>query len=250
MHANAIFVRRGCSQFAFFFFYERVAALAHKLASNRKALTLSQDLCVGFIAGALNTILTNPLWVAATRMKLADGDDDGEAAATAPTESSDQPAIPANGKSSSAAGNVDDYDDGSGGSIGGFDADGKKRAKDFVPTLVEVIRSGGAWKGLGAGVLLCTNPAINYGLFEQMKKLLIKLSKTREGGTLNAGPAFLAGVVAKTVATVLTYPLQLVQVHSQKSLVPGGFSVSAQALIQQHGWDLPEYVRVRARVRA
>ena len=92
-------------------------------------------------------------------------------------------------------------------------------------------------------MLLCTNPAINYGLFEQIKKGLIRISKTRQGGTLNAGPAFFAGVVAKTVATVLTYPLQLVQVHSQKSTLPGGFVVSAEALIAQHGWDLTEYFR-------
>ena len=36
---------------------------------------------------------------------------------------------------------------------------------------------------------------------------------------------------------------QLVQVHSQKSKLPGGFIVSLEALISQHGWDLAEYFR-------
>ena len=173
------------------------------LFAHGRQLSLSQDLAVGFFAGVLNTVLTNPLWVAATRMKLRDtnGADGGRG-----------------GGGAEHRGN---------GSTEREMVDTRGAPRGFWSTLAEVARSGGAWKGLGAGVLLCTNPAINYGLFEQIKKGLIKMSKTRQGGTLNAGPAFLAGVVAKTVATVLTYPLQLVQVHSQKSKLPGGFVVSA-----------------------
>ena len=157
-------------------------------------------------------VLTNPLWVAATRMKLqTDTDNDGGGGG--------------GGGGGDSGGGGDDNN----ATIESNTLDtvnGRTMINGFWGTLAEVVRSGGAWKGLGAGVLLCTNPAINYGLFEQIKKGLLRVSKARQGGTagtLDAAPAFLAGVVAKTVATVLTYPLQVSEAQGRE----GGLLVAA-----------------------
>lgn len=152
-------------------------------------------------------VLTNPLWVAATRMKLQTdtGNDDGGGGGGGGSGDDNNATIESNA--------LDNSND-------------RTIINGFWGTLAEVVRSGGAWKGLGAGVLLCTNPAINYGLFEQIKKGLLRVSKARQGGTagtLDAGPAFWAGVVAKTVATVLTYPLQVSEAQARE----GGLLVAA-----------------------
>lgn len=60
------------------------------------------------------------------------------------------------------------------------------------------------WRGLGPSLLLCSNPAIHYTVFDVVKaRLLLRRRRQR----LSWGEAFLVGLVAKFTATVLTYPL-------------------------------------------
>jgi len=67
------------------------------------------------------------------------------------------------------------------------------------------------WNGLGPAILLCSNPAINFTIFDIMKIAFIKQRRRTQnnGGveTLGMFEAFLIGMIAKSCATILTYPL-------------------------------------------
>ena len=78
------------------------------------------------------------------------------------------------------------------------------------------------WKGLTPALLLCTNPSINYSVFDMTKnRILARRHGSRS--TLTMPEAFLVGLFAKFVATIATYPLirakVILMVTSEKSLV-------------------------------
>ncbi|KAK3138866.1 hypothetical protein QOZ80_5AG0374450 [Eleusine coracana subsp. coracana] len=72
-----------------------------------------------------------------------------------------------------------------------------------------------AFDGLGISIILTCNPAIQYTAFDQLKQRLVKsqrrkIGESTEGSSpvvLSAFSAFLIGAIAKSIATVLTYPL-------------------------------------------
>ncbi|KAF5197977.1 peroxisomal adenine nucleotide carrier 1-like [Thalictrum thalictroides] len=69
-----------------------------------------------------------------------------------------------------------------------------------------------AFDGLGISLLLTSNPAIQYTVFDQLKNRLLKGQSNNKIGTetspeaLSAFSAFLLGAVSKSIATCLTYP--------------------------------------------
>ena len=70
------------------------------------------------------------------------------------------------------------------------------------------------WKGLVPALLLCTNPAIHYTVYDVCKAHVVRYKTTRTRTPAPAAPqllsvteAFLVGLVAKFVATIVTYPL-------------------------------------------
>ena len=71
------------------------------------------------------------------------------------------------------------------------------------------------WTGTDASLLLVSNPIIQFVCYEQFKRIVLasKAKKTRKKGALSLGPAeaFLIAALAKAIATVCTYPLQLSQ---------------------------------------
>lgn len=109
----------------------------------------------GLIAGSINVLLTSPLWVVNTRMKLQ----------------------------------KNDYKSLTGGLVQLYKREGMK----------------GLWSGTIPSLLLVSNPAIQFMVYESVKRNLEKQGK------FHGYTAFLVGALAKAVATTLTYPLQLVQ---------------------------------------
>ena len=61
------------------------------------------------------------------------------------------------------------------------------------------------WKGYFASLVLVSNPAINYTIFDKMKASI--LSKRTSNGVLSMGEAFCLGACAKCIATICTYPI-------------------------------------------
>ncbi|KAL4323411.1 hypothetical protein GQ457_11G015750 [Hibiscus cannabinus] len=84
------------------------------------------------------------------------------------------------------------------------------KSKGLWKTLTEGTLSD-AFDGLGISLLLTSNPAIQYTVFDQLKqRLLNQKSKNTDHGSspvvLSAFTAFLLGAISKSIATVLTYP--------------------------------------------
>ena len=69
------------------------------------------------------------------------------------------------------------------------------------------------WNGTKASLMLVSNPAIKFTFYELMKRQYLKMTGQQVGGT----SAFLLGAVATAIATVLTYPLQIVQAKARVS---------------------------------
>ncbi|CAA7015828.1 unnamed protein product [Microthlaspi erraticum] len=70
---------------------------------------------------------------------------------------------------------------------------------------------GDAFDGLGISLLLTSNPAIQYTVFDQLKQHLLKQKTAKAENSsspvvLSAFMAFVLGAVSKSVATVITYP--------------------------------------------
>lgn len=66
------------------------------------------------------------------------------------------------------------------------------------------------YRGLAASVLLCINPAIYNTVFDQLKARVLARAQARAGPhkvvALSTVQAFVLGVIAKAIATLLTYP--------------------------------------------
>lgn len=79
---------------------------------------------------------------------------------------------------------------------------------------------GGFYKGIQAYTVLCLKPAIQYTVYEQVKKMVLA---TRNAGrkvvdeSLSAAEAFFLGMVARIVATMLTYPYLRAKVMLQST---------------------------------
>jgi len=82
-----------------------------------------------------------------------------------------------------------------------------KGVLDGLATIVKEEGVPGLWKGTLASLILVCNPSIQFALYESMKRRLLAGGK-KELSTLSA---FMVGSIAKIVATLLTYPIQLVQ---------------------------------------
>eukprot|EP00922_Rhytidocystis_sp_ex-Travisia-forbesii_P064402 GHVS01095707.1.p1 GENE.GHVS01095707.1~~GHVS01095707.1.p1 ORF type:complete len:474 (+),score=29.25 GHVS01095707.1:131-1552(+) len=80
----------------------------------------------------------------------------------------------------------------------------------------------GFYRGLGASLFLCSNPAITNATFDRLKATTQSVTKGEQGvqlSDLTAFQSFCLGAFSKTVATIITYP------HIRSKVV-----VQAQAL--------------------
>ena len=97
---------------------------------------------------------------------------------------------------------------------------------------------GTLWNGTKASLLLVTNPAIKFTFYELLKRHHTTLSGRPPSGV----SAFILGCIATAVATVLTYPLQMVQVRHRHltNLIRQERYVQAQARHGNHSGGIAE----------
>jgi adenine nucleotide transporter 17 len=96
---------------------------------------------------------------------------------------------------------------------------GEAKSESLIKELLHILRVRGCkhlWSGTAASILLVSNPVIQFFSYEQLKNARFAYGVRRHAnvestGTLAPLEAFVAGAIAKTVATVATYPLQLTQ---------------------------------------
>ncbi|KAL0270586.1 UNVERIFIED_CONTAM: hypothetical protein PYX00_007944 [Menopon gallinae] len=86
-----------------------------------------------------------------------------------------------------------------------------RKYKSLLDGLIKIKKEEGLsalWNGTVPSLLLVSNPAIQLMVYESVKRHIQKLTLNGKLGTVTI---FLAAAFSKSVATVLTYPLQLVQ---------------------------------------
>jgi len=67
------------------------------------------------------------------------------------------------------------------------------------------------WSGVVASLMLVSNPTINHVVYDKVKAVFIKQAQARGRKTLTPVEIFTAGAIAKALATIMTYPVQLAQ---------------------------------------
>ncbi len=149
--------------------------------------SMVNSLIASTLAGCINVVLTNPLWVASLRA---------------------------------------------------MEVDGTQRHEHLWNVMYKIAKNEGVsqlWNGSQTSLLLVSNPIIQHFAYEQLRVWLLKrcrkhyFSSSRYGSSTKSGyggvgnsmsskpasltpvEAFVCGALAKTLATVLTYPLQLAQ---------------------------------------
>lgn len=82
---------------------------------------------------------------------------------------------------------------------------------DLISGLKYIARKEGLqklWAGTGASLMLVVNPAIQFSVYEAIKRYLTRIYGDEKPSVLYF---FFLGALAKLVSTFITYPLQLVQ---------------------------------------
>ncbi|KAF9108451.1 ADP/ATP carrier protein [Mortierella sp. AM989] len=86
---------------------------------------------------------------------------------------------------------------------------------DLKATAMEIVGEEGwtgLWKGLKPSLVLVINPAITYGMYSRIQELVLKAFRRKD---MTPGLVFLVGALAKTLATVVTYPYIMAKVRLQ-----------------------------------
>lgn len=133
-----------------------------------------RDLLLASVAGIINVLTTTPLWVVNTRLKMQG------------IQSNNEERTPDNREHFEGL------------------VDGLKKvyAKDGVS---------GLWAGTMPSLLLVSNPAIQFAAYEMLKRRLLSPSVSTRIEQPSAFAAFMLGAMAKAIATLITYPVQLLQ---------------------------------------
>jgi adenine nucleotide transporter 17 len=180
-----------------FVYYYWYSRLRRRFAA-RGAGRAAVDLLAGFLAGVATVLATSPLWVVTAEQQTYDR----RGSSPAPSRAAED-----NG---------------------------------FAAAARRVHARGGAlgfWKGLLPSIVLCANPAVQYMVYESACDVARRARARRgAGGPLSAVELFWLGALAKTVATVVTYPLQTVKTRMQAAVGRGKGALHVAAdLVREDG---------------
>jgi len=107
--------------------------------------------------------------------------------------------------------------------------------RSIVSTIQSILKDEGItafYKGLIPSLILVSNPAIQFVVYEQLVRFMNKRSGADASKPLRLSPTqyFLLGAIAKAVATILTYPYQVVK--SREQAVKGKEKVNTLTLMR------------------
>lgn len=183
--ATPVVTTLGISNYVFFYALNMVKRILAARSDGNNNNSKAKSLLASSLAGIINVLLTNPLWVANLRIVK------GMKSQTQQPKSSSETNLFA-----------------------------------MVGKIAEEEGIGHLWSGTWASILLVSNPVIQFFTYEQIKMALLRRRQDRQRIRVGASPlsdvplslntlspvdAFVIGAVAKTIATVATYPVQLAQ---------------------------------------
>ena len=164
-----------CSGFVYFYTFHGLRAVFAAPSAQKAQHSAVKDLALGALAGVVNVYLTTPCWVVNTRMKMQ----------------------------------------------GIKVKEGEKKIKKYpeykgiLDGLIKISQQEGLstlWAGTVPSLVLVSNPAIQHMVYESLKRRVAELLNTDK---LNSGTIFFLGAVSKSISTVITYPLQVIQSKSR-----------------------------------
>ncbi|KAL4457944.1 hypothetical protein ABPG75_012809 [Micractinium tetrahymenae] len=164
-------------------------------------VTVGESLLVAALAGMGNVLLTNPIWMVATRMQ-----------AMSRARPRQQPAPAGAAAAAAAAAKAE---------AGQAGQEAEAELPPARPSILAVARQvyqefglPGFWNGTAASLIMVVNPTMQYALYEwlQAARARLRCGQGRaEAGAAKARPSalevFLLSALAKTGATLLTYPM-------------------------------------------
>ena len=178
-----------CSNFIYFYTYTGL-----KLLVSRRGLSHSAplDLLIAAVSGSVNVLVTSPIWVVNTRIKLQ------------------------NARIRTEGGDVQTR---------------AERYTGLVDGLVKISREEGVsqlWSSVLPSLILVSNPAIQFMVYEMAKR------RFKQTGA-SALSVFVMGAVAKLIATILTYPIQVGQARLRASSREKGLLLCLIELVRNKG---------------
>lgn len=146
------------------------------------------DLISGYLAGVVAVLVTGPLWMVNTRLKLQ-GVTIGQVA-------------------------------------GNNEGSQNKQYEGILHCLYKISTEEGIltlWKGTFTSIILSLNPAIQLGVYEMLKRhhLIVGGTDTDGSSGISSGASFVNSFLAKFIATIVTYPIQVLQTRHRAGIKRG-----------------------------
>ncbi|CAN8317433.1 unnamed protein product [Cochlearia groenlandica] len=195
-------VGTAASQGVYYYFYQvfRNQVEAEALAQKKKGLNdgsvgMFSSLLVAALAGSVNVLMTNPIWVIVTRMQTYRKMPKDQKAVSESPSSDVEALVPV-----------------------------EPRPYGTFNTIREIYDEAGVtgfWKGVIPTLIMVSNPSMQFMLYETMLAKLKKKRALKGSNNVTALETFLLGAVAKLGATVTTYPLLVVKSRLQAKQVTG-----------------------------
>ncbi|KAI9637753.1 mitochondrial carrier domain-containing protein [Dioszegia hungarica] len=206
----------------YYAFYEEARSFLirrRKTGTNLSALSTSEGILAGLVAGSITTLLTNPIWTVQTAQST-------KAVATTPTAA--------------------------GAPVAGDAAPVKKTKLSASQAVREIMKQDGLkgfWRGIGPALILVINPVIQYTTFERLVAVLLAYRLKRFGSapttkqqlslgrsSLSDWDMFFLGALSKLAATGTTYPYIVVKSRLQAATHKYNSSIRAVLdILQKEG---------------
>ncbi|CAN4114537.1 unnamed protein product [Withania somnifera] len=211
------------SQGIYYYFYQVFKNRAEAIASANKkrgrgdgSVGMLSWLVVAALAGSLNVLLTNPIWVLVTRMQTHT---QAERKIVEAKRESLLKRTSQNVMTSSLEAQLAELDS------------SKPHPYGTLQAAREVYNESGVtgfWKGVIPSLIMVSNPSIQFMIYESLSKQLRtkRAAKKKDVQNITAWEVFIIGALAKLGATVCTYPLLVVKSRLQaKQEISGNVSL-------------------------
>lgn len=205
-------------------------------------------MAVASLAGVINVFMTSPIWVINTRLTLRTNNDSQQNAPSSGAQKN------ASGKFRNAS-TCDTIEEEKTAADTAQDTvrieleslPGRSQGEAIAKNIKKYgIRAAfaqimneegiqGLYKGLIPSLILVSNPATQFMVYEQLMALLAKWRSKKSGTSSSASSIeiFVVGAIAKAIATVVTYPYQVVKSRQQVDTSTAEKSLSMMELIRK-----------------
>ena len=180
----------GVTNFVYYFFFEAMREFiltSKRITRSSKAklgaLTTTESILSGLVAGVTTALISNPIWVINTRQTVRVSQKD---------------------------------------STGANKVVARKSFLQTLNYIIEKDGVRALWKGIGPALVLVTNPVLQYTAFEQLKNWLVNIRLVSRGNSPAAAKPLLSdldffwlGALSKLIATSITYPQIVIKSRQQ-----------------------------------